>query len=134
MVQEAVGVIRNIDRSRMANMWQSPLRATLLTGSRGRMLGNHITVIAQRVQNMGFGRWAVDGAGRGGQVQFSNLKTRGGEEAQSRAFHQLGLTRLAYRTPDEIWVSGGSSNLLCSFDGGKTWEKDREVEDVPSIL
>jgi len=24
--------------------------------------------------------------------------------------------------------------LLCSFDGGKTWEKDREVEDVPSIF
>jgi len=22
--------------------------------------------------------------------------------------------------------------LLCSFDGGKTWAKDREVEDVPA--
>jgi photosystem II stability/assembly factor-like uncharacterized protein len=29
-------------------------------------------------------------------------------------------------------VAGGSGNLLCSFDGGETWQKDREVEDIPS--
>jgi len=99
------------------------------------MLGNHITVIAQRVQNMGFGQdgrlWMV---ARGGQVQFSNPENEEWEEAQyPEPSTSWGLLDLAYRTPDEIWVSGGSSNLLCSFDGGKTWE-NREVEDVPSIF
>jgi hypothetical protein len=29
-------------------------------------------------------------------------------------------------------VTGGGGNLLCSFDGGKTWFKDKSVGDVPS--
>ncbi|MFO5474350.1 MAG: YCF48-related protein, partial [Dolichospermum sp.] len=41
-----------------------------------------------------------------------------------------GLLDLAYRTPEEIWVGGGSGNLLSSADGGKTWTKDRDVEKV----
>jgi len=72
----------------------------------------------------------VDG-GTGGQVQFSNLKTSG-KRLNIQSLPPVGAYDLAYRTPDEIWVGGG--NLLCSFDGGKTWEKDREVEDVPSIF
>jgi photosystem II stability/assembly factor-like uncharacterized protein len=71
---------------------------------------------------------------RGGQVQFSNpqepdkwLETQYPELSTS-----WGLLDLAYRTPDEIWVSGGSANLLRSSDGGKTWEKDRDVETVPT--
>jgi photosystem II stability/assembly factor-like uncharacterized protein len=41
---------------------------------------------------------------------------------------------LSFRTPEEIWASGGSGNLLVSFDQGKTWKKDRDVETVPSNL
>jgi len=73
---------------------------------------------------------------RGGQIQF----------AESRAVEDFadpinpefatswGLLDIAYRTPEELWVSGGSGNLLCSFDGGKTWYRDDTVEDVPSNL
>ena len=84
---------------------------------------------------MGFGKdgrlWML---ARGGQLQFSKPENMNEwEEAQNpEVSTSWGLLDLAYRTQDEIWVGGGSANLLCSFDGGKTWEKDREVESVAS--
>ena len=69
---------------------------------------------------------------RGGQVQFSEPNNL--EEWQEAQYPELstswGLLDLAYRNPSEIWVSGGSANLLLSTDDGKTWEKDRDVEDT----
>jgi len=99
------------------------------------MLGNHITVKAPRPKYGVWSRWAVVDAGTGGQVQFSKPESpMSGKRLSIQSLPPVGLTALAYRTPDEIWISGGSGNLLCSFDGGKTWAKDREVEDVPSNL
>lgn len=43
-----------------------------------------------------------------------------------------GLLDMAYRTPQELWVTGGSGNLLMSDDGGQTWKKDKAVENVPT--
>ena len=57
-----------------------------------------------------------------GEVKYPELST------------SWGLLDLAYRTPDELWASGGSGNLLMSEDGGETWKKDRDLEDVPSNL
>ncbi|MCX7596109.1 MAG: YCF48-related protein, partial [Fischerella sp.] len=90
---------------------------------------------SRRVENMGFADngqlWML---ARGGQVQFSEPAKP--EEWQEAQYPELaaswGLLDLAYRTPEEIWVSGGSGNLLRSPDGGKTWEKDRDVEEVPA--
>lgn len=137
MVQEAVGVLRNIARS--------PDGKYVAVSAKGNFYSTwepgqnawepHNRKSSRRVQNMGFGQngqlWML---ARGGQVQFSKPESPDEwEEAQyPEVSTSWGLLALAYRTPDEIWISGGSGNLLCSFDGGKTWAKDREVEDIPA--
>lgn len=139
MVEEAVGVIRNISRS--------PDGKYVAVSSRGNFYSTwkpgqtawqpHNRNSSRRVQNMGFtadGRlWML---ARGGQIQFSNLETAEGwdDPVNPEASTSWGLLDLAYRTPNELWVSGGSGNLLRSSDGGQTWEKDRGVENVPSNL
>lgn len=139
MVQQAVGVLRNIARS--------PKGKYLAVSAKGNFYSTwepgqdawqgHNRNSSRRVQNMGFGQdgrlWML---ARGGQIQFTNPENQDEwEEVQYPEFStSWGLLDLAYRTPNEIWVAGGSGNLLCSVDGGKTWQKDREVEQVPSNL
>lgn len=139
MVAEAVGVVRNISRAPdgkyVAVSAKGNFYSTWEPGQNAWVPHNRNS--SRRVQNMGFtqdGRlWML---ARGGQVQFSDPENV--EEWQEAQYPELstswGLLDLAYRTPEEIWIAGGSGNLLCSFDGGKTWQKDREVEDVPSNL
>ncbi len=139
MVQEAVGVLRNIDRSDdgkyLAVSAKGNFYSTWEPGQEAWQ--GHNRNSSRRVQNMGFGKdgrlWML---ARGGQIQFSQPNTLDEwDEAQYPEFStSWGLIDLAYRTPEEIWLSGGSGNLLCSFDGGKTWLKDREIENVPSNL
>lgn len=139
MVAEAVGVVRNISRS--------PDGKYVAVSSRGNFYSTwepgqvawepHNRNSSRRIQSMGFtndGRlWML---ARGGQIQFSNADDGSAwEDAVNPEFAtSWGLLDLAYRTPNEIWVSGGSGNLLRSPDGGKTWEKDRAIENVPSNL
>jgi photosystem II stability/assembly factor-like uncharacterized protein len=139
LVEEAVGVVRNISRS--------PDGKYVAVSSRGNFYSTwepgqnawepHNRNSSRRLQNMGFtedGRlWLL---ARGGLIQFSNPGTTDEwEEPINPEFStSWGLLDIAYRKPDEIWVAGGSGNLLFSQDGGQTWEKDRAIEDVPSNL
>ncbi len=139
LVKEAVGVARNINRSENGEY--------VAVSSRGNFYSTwkpgeeawepHQRNSSRRLQNMGFGQdgkiWLL---ARGGQVQFSEPQNfEVWDDAIYPEFStSWGLLDLSYRTPEEIWVAGGSGNLLRSLDGGATWFKDRKVEDVPSNL
>jgi photosystem II stability/assembly factor-like uncharacterized protein len=138
-VEEAVGVLRNLKRS--------PDGKYIAVSARGSFYSiwepgmetwePHNRNSSRRLENMGF----VDNGqlwllARGGQVQFSDPETE--DEWLEAQYPELstswGLLDLAYRTPEEIWIGGGSGNLLRSPDGGQTWEKDRDVEKVAANL
>lgn len=139
MVQEAVGVLRNISRSEDGKYVAVSSRGSFYsTWEPGQTAWQpHNRTSSRRLQNMGYGKdgrlWLL---ARGGIVQFSesNAAEEWDEQTSPEYSTSWGLLDLAYRTPEEIWVSGGSGNLLVSFDGGKTWQKDRAVENVPSNL
>lgn len=139
LVQSAVGVIRNITRStdgkyvavsakgNFYSIWEPGMEAW----------EPHNRNSSRRVQNMGFapdGRlWMLT---RGGQLQFT---TASGVDEWEDAINpevatSWGFLDLAFRTPEELWVSGGSGNLIYSPDTGKSWQKDIPLEDVPSNL
>lgn len=137
LVQEAVGVVRNMARS--------PSGKYLAVSSRGNFYSTwepgqeaweqHNRTSSRRLQNMGFGLnenlWLL---ARGGSVQFTEPnEIDAWKDAINPEFAtSWGLLDLAYRTADEVWVAGGSGNLLGSFDGGQTWQKDKDVENIPS--
>ncbi|MBE9004636.1 photosynthesis system II assembly factor Ycf48 [Fortiea sp. LEGE XX443] len=138
-VEAAVGVVRNMERSAdgkyVAVSAKGSFYSTWEPGQTAWVPHNRNS--SRRVENMGFADngqlWLL---ARGGQIQFS--EPNNAEEWQEALYPELstswGLLDLAYRTPEEIWIGGGSGNLLRSNDGGKTWEKDRDVESVAANL
>lgn len=139
MVAQAVGVYRNISRSANGDYVTVSARGNFYsTWTPGQAAWEqHNRQSSRRLQNMGFGQdgrlWLL---ARGGRVRFSEPNNLDNwDDAIAPEFStSWGLLDLAYRTPGEIWISGGSGNLMRSTDGGKTWLKDRAVEDVPSNL
>ena len=139
MVQEAVGVLRNIARS--------PDGKYVAVSARGNFYSTwepgqdawqpHNRNSSRKLQNMGFSQdgrlWLL---ARGGIIQFSEPdSTEDWSDSINPEFAtSWGLLDLAYRTPNEVWVAGGSGNLVSSLDGGQTWQKDREIENIPSNL
>lgn len=136
LVQEAVGVARNISRS--------PDGKYITVSARGNFYSTwtpgdkawqpHERNTSRRVQNMGFtpdGRvWLL---ARGGQVQFTeSADFESWQDPQYPEFSSSkGLLDIGYRTKDELWVSGGSGDLFRLSEKEGVWEKDREVLEVP---
>lgn len=142
LVEGAVGVARTITRSEDGEYVAVSARGNFYsTWEPGQSEWTpHNRNSSRRLQKMGYGKdgrlWLL---ARGGQVQFNDLEEDLEEEDWGEVQYpepstSWGLLDLAYRTPKEIWLAGGSANLLRSTDGGKTWEKDREIEGVPSNL
>lgn len=137
LVEGSVGVARNIHRSEDGRYVAVSARGNFYsTWEPGQTEWTpHQRTSSRRLQNMGFSQdgdlWLI---ARGGVVQFA--KSQDLEDWSEAVYPEFatswGLLDVAYRTPEEIWLAGGSANLLRSPDGGQTWEKDRKVEDIPS--
>jgi photosystem II stability/assembly factor-like uncharacterized protein len=137
LVSGAVGVFRTINRSPEGKYVAVSAKGNFYSiWSPGQESWEpHNRNSSRRVSNMGF---ADDGRlwmlARGGQLQFSSPgeADKWEDEVFPGQKTNIGLLDLAYRTPGEVWVSGGSGDLLVSTDSGKTWLKDENVEEVPS--
>jgi photosystem II stability/assembly factor-like uncharacterized protein len=137
MVQESIGVIRNVSRSPSGKYVSVSSRGSYYsTWNPGdKAWSQHNRNSSRRLQNMGFGPgdrlWSL---ARGGQVQFSAPDDVEAWDSTTspELRNSLGLLDLAYRTEQELWIAGGSGDLLVSYDGGQTWQKDRAVSNIPS--
>jgi photosystem II stability/assembly factor-like uncharacterized protein len=135
LVAQAVGVVRNIERA--------PDGSYVAVSSRGNFYSTwqpgqemwepHNRNSSLRVQKMGFrpdgNLWML---ARGGSLQLEQADGEWQETSKPERTARWGLLDLQYRTQNEAWISGGSGTMLLSQDGGKTWQRDRDVEDVPS--
>lgn len=140
LVEGAVGVARSITRSDDGKY--------VAVSARGNFYSTwqpedtewtpHQRTSSRRLQNMGF----LDGGdrlwmiARGGQIQFSKPNNfEEWEEAITPEYAtSWGFLDLATDNQNQIWLAGGSGNLLFSGDNGQSWLKDKEIESVPSNL
>ncbi|BAQ63002.1 photosystem II stability/assembly factor HCF136/Ycf48 [Geminocystis sp. NIES-3708] len=137
LVEGSVGVARNISRSEDGKYVAVSARGNFYsTWQPGDTEWTpHNRTSSRRLQNMGFlgndRLWLI---ARGGQIQLSKVDNfEEWEEPISPEYStSWGFLDLATRQENEIWLAGGSANLLVSSDGGVKWEKDRQVESVPS--
>ena len=139
MVNDAFGVFKSLHRSDdgqyVAVSSRGNFFSTWKPGSTAWEPFNRNS--SRRLQGMGFTPdnrlWML---ARGGQLQFTNSSDpEDWQKAQApESFNSWGFLDLGYRTTDELWVVGGSGTLLVSYDNGKNWKKDGNVEDVPANL
>jgi photosystem II stability/assembly factor-like uncharacterized protein len=139
MVTQAVGTVRNLFRNPdgryIAVSAKGNFYSTWAPGDSAWTQHNRNS--SKRVNNMGYtpdGRvWMLN---RGGQLQFtksSNLDDWDKPEIPKVA-EGFGLLDLAFQDQNRVWVTGGSSRLLYSEDGGKSWQREKFTENVGANL
>lgn len=135
MVTQAVGAVRNLYRNAdgryIAVSAKGNFYSTWAPGEAA--WEQHNRNSSRRVQNMGYapdGRtWMLN---RGGQLQFSEVGTldKWDKPQYPKVAEGLGLLDLSYQDAQNIWITGGSSTLLHSHDGGKSWLKEEDLDGV----
>ena len=139
LVTQAVGNARNLNRSEdgryVAISASGNFYSTWKPGDETWIQHNRNS--SRRVQNMGYTPdnrlWMLN---RGGQVQFSEVGDfeTWGKKLTPKASDGFGLLDLEYQDADNVWISGGSSRLIHSEDGGKTWTRDESAANVGANL
>lgn len=96
----------------------------------------HNRQTARRLTNMG---WDPDNTmwmlTRGGAIYYG--KTKGvTEEFDDRRIGSrgFGLLDIGYRTDTDCWASGRSGSLFHSIDGGTTWKREKQADDLGGNL
>ncbi|MEM9217417.1 MAG: photosynthesis system II assembly factor Ycf48 [Cyanobacteria bacterium P01_F01_bin.150] len=139
MVEQSVGFFRTISRSDDGHYVTVSAKGNFYsTWEPGQDAWvQHNRNSSKRLQKMGFGQddrlWLL---ARGGSLQLANSSEDledWGESINPEFASSWGFLDLAYRTPDEFWVTGGSGTLLRTTDGGETWEKDKTAADMPNL-
>jgi len=135
LVTQAVGTVRNLFRNPdgryIAVSAKGNFYSTWSPGDAAWMQHNRNS--SRRVNNMGYtpdGRiWMLN---RGGQLQFTNSSSTEdwGKPIVPKAAEGYGLLDLSFQDQDHIWVAGGSSHLIYSEDGGKTWQRDTSTDSA----
>lgn len=139
LVTQAVGTVRNLFRSSdgryIAVSAKGNFYSTWNPGDEAWTQHNRNS--SKRVNNMGYtpdGRvWMLN---RGGQLQFTkSTNLDDWEKPESpKAARGYGLLDLAFQDNDRVWVTGGSSRLLYSDDGGKSWSRAEFTDNVGANL
>ena len=139
MVEQSVGFFRSISRSDDGQYVTVSARGNFYsTWEPGQDAWvQHNRNSSKRLQRMGFGQdgrlWLL---ARGGSLQLANSTQDledWGDNINPEFASSWGFLDLAYRTPEEFWVTGGSGTLLRTTDGGETWEKDTATADAPNL-
>ncbi len=141
-VQQALGAARDLDRDGQGRYTAVSTKGNFYsTWEPGQAAWvQHNRESSRRVQSMGFtpegGLWMLSQAG---ELRF-NPDGQEGNWTKPRqpegnvGFLGIGLLDMAYRSDQELWLTGGSGTLYVSQDGGGTWQQDREVEKIPANL
>ncbi|MEN9207633.1 MAG: photosynthesis system II assembly factor Ycf48 [Gloeomargarita sp. GMQP_bins_120] len=139
-VEQALGAARDLDRDPQGRYTAVSTKGNFYsTWEPGQTAWvQHNRESSRRVQSMGFtpdgGLWMLSQAG---ELRF-NPDGQEGHWSQpiqpegNVGLLGIGLLDLGYRTKDELWAVGGSGTLFVSFDGGQTWQQDKEAANIPA--
>ncbi len=139
LVEGSVGVARSINRSDDGKYVAVSARGNFYSTWKpgDQEWTPHNRTSSRRLQSMGFFNnetlWMI---ARGGQVQFTQSEDLEdwGEPINPEYSTSWGFLDLDSVDGENIWLAGGSGNLVLSPDGGESWVKDAEIESVPSNL
>jgi len=96
----------------------------------------HNRPAARRVQNMG---WTPAGqlwlSTRGGDVLLSADAGESGEFEEAKLSSRgFGILDVGFKNEKQAFACGGSGSLYRSEDGGKSWKRDKDTDDVAGNL